>query len=101
MTEFGAECWRISGALTVREVPDAFAESKAGLGRGGMPAEIDLSSVSDTDSSALALMLEWASWARRAGVDTVFRDPPESLRVLAGLSDVAGLLGWAEEGGGA
>lgn len=97
MTEFDRDSWRVSGALTAREVPVAFAESRARFDRAGMPAEIDLGSVAETDSSALALLLEWASWAKKAGAKTVFRNPPDSLRVLADLCDITELLGWPEE----
>lgn len=97
MTEFRRESWRLSGPLTAREVPQRYAESLAQWRREGLPLEIDLGGVENTDSSALALMLEWLSWARRAGSRLDFRNPPDSLRVIAGLSDADGLLGWAEE----
>ena len=98
MSEFAQETWRLSGALTVREVPQVFADSRAQFERGGMPAEVDLARVAETDSSALALLLEWASWAKLAGAGTEFCNPPESLQVLADLTDVSELLGWPELG---
>lgn len=95
MTELAAKRWRISGPLTAREVPGLHAESRAQREREGLPSEIDLGAVEATDSSALALLLEWLSWARQGG-ELVFLDPPSSLRVIAELSDAHTLLGWAE-----
>lgn len=94
MAEFGANQWRLSGPLTAREVPALHAESLAQFRRGGPPSEVDLGAVEATDSSALALLLEWLSWARGAGAEMTFSDPPDSLRVIAELSDAHDLLGW-------
>lgn len=98
MTDFERGQWRISGPLTVSEVPECHADSVRQRAREGMPAEVDLGSVEATDSSALALLLEWLSWARAAGAGIAFTNPPDNLRTIAGLSNVDGLLGWNEEG---
>lgn len=97
MSEADPQHWRIEGPLTVAEVPDQHAASLARRRRGGMPSVIDLSDVEATDSSALALLLEWLSWARADGRELAFESPPEGLRVIAGLSDTAELLGWPDE----
>lgn len=95
--EFDRECWRVSGPLTVAEVPDRYAASLSRRDGEGLPEAVDLAAVERTDSSALALLLEWSSWAHKAGRELEFRDPPRSLRVIAGLSDASGLLGWPGE----
>lgn len=94
MAELDNNLWRLSGPLTAREVPALHAESLAQFRRAGPPGEVDLGAVEATDSSALALLLEWLSWARGVGAETAFSDPPDSLRVIAELSDAHDLLGW-------
>lgn len=87
---------RIKGDLTVDEVPEVHGTSLAWK-EDGLPAEIELSAVDQSDSSAVALLLEWAEWAERAGQQITFRNPTDSMRTIAGLSDVEALLGWEEE----
>lgn len=96
MAEFADDRWRLDGPLTAREVPALHAESLAQFRRGGPPSDVDLGAVEATDSSALALLLEWLSWARAAGAEVTFSDPPGSLRVIAELSNAHELLGWEE-----
>ena len=84
---------RLSGDLTVDEVPAVYRQSREWLNK-GLPASIDLSGLKATDSSAIALLLEWAEWARRQGRGIEFLEPPEGLRTIAGLSQVGPLLGW-------
>lgn len=96
MSEWSGNCWRLSGPLTAREVPGIHAESLSQHAREGLPTRVELDAVEATDSSALALLLEWLSWARRDDREVEFSDPPASLRVIAELSDVHTLLGWPE-----
>lgn len=95
-TEWTRDSWRLAGSLTAREVPGLFAASLAQRDRDGLPSEVHLGAVEGTDSSALALLLEWLSWARRADREMAFAEPPGNLRVIAELSDVHELLGWPE-----
>ncbi|MDT8438679.1 MAG: STAS domain-containing protein [Wenzhouxiangellaceae bacterium] len=88
-------CVRLAGQLTVDEVPSVYRGSLAWR-NGTMPAIIDLSGLEGTDSSAVALLLEWAEWACRAGIAIEFRNPPEALCTIAGLSNLKPLLGWEE-----
>ena len=53
---------------------------------------IDLSGVSEADSSAVALMLEWERQARLRGASIRFENLTESLKTLIGLYDVGELL---------
>lgn len=79
----------LSGDLTVREVPAAWRRLSANL-----PTAVDLANVDRTDSSALALLLECRALAMHRGQDIGFRNPPETLRIIARLTDVDELLGW-------
>ena len=53
---------------------------------------IDLSGVSEADSSAVALMLEWERQASSRGASIRFENLTESLKTLIGLYDVGELL---------
>ena len=53
---------------------------------------IDLSGVSESDSSGLALLVEWLSVARSAKRKLRYENIPQQLRQLARLSDVEELL---------
>jgi phospholipid transport system transporter-binding protein len=58
----------------------------------GRAAVIDLSGVKDSDSSGLALLIEWLSIARAAGKSLRYENIPTQLHQLARLSDVEELL---------
>lgn len=90
------ETFRLEGRLTVDEVPAVYREHQDWR-ESGPPPVFDLSGLKATDSSAVALLLEWLSWARADGKTIRFDDPPEALRTIAGLSQVDQLLGWKKE----
>lgn len=85
----------LTGALTLATSRDCHDRSLSWL-RTGLPSRVDLSAVTDVDSSALALLLEWQRWAAAADQATTmaFDNPPRALEVLATLSHVHELLGW-------
>jgi phospholipid transport system transporter-binding protein len=58
----------------------------------GKAAVIDLSGVKDSDSSGLALLIEWLSVAKAARRTLRYENMPVQLKQLAGLSDVEELL---------
>jgi len=89
----GSDSIRLSGDLTVDEVPTVYHQSQQWL-ETGLPRQVDLSALKTTDSSAIALLLEWAEWARARDLEIEFIDPPEGMRTIAGLSQVGPLLGW-------
>lgn len=91
-----SETFRLEGRLTVDEVPTVYSEHQD-WEEEGPPGVIDLSGLEATDSSAVALLLEWLSWARARDSEIRFYDPPEALRTIAGLSQVDKLLGWKDE----
>jgi phospholipid transport system transporter-binding protein len=58
----------------------------------GRAAVIDLSGVKDSDSSGLALLIEWLSVAKAANRTLRYENMPAQLHQLARLSDVEELL---------
>lgn len=85
---------RLDGTLTARAVTELERRYRGRFDGGDPPETVSLADVESGDSSALALLLEWQS---RAGGRIRFDEPPESLRVIARLTGVARLLGWAED----
>lgn len=84
----------LSGDLTVREVPEVWQQHRPQFRSGAIPQTVDLDAVDRTDSSALALLLEWRAMANEQNGNIRFANPPESLRVIARLTEVEELLGW-------
>jgi phospholipid transport system transporter-binding protein len=58
----------------------------------GQAAVIDLSGVTGSDSSGLALLIEWLSVAKAAGRSLRYDNMPGQLQQLARLSEVDELL---------
>jgi phospholipid transport system transporter-binding protein len=82
---------RVMGTLhftTVTKLLDAGTEA---IGN-GRAAVIDLSGVKDSDSSGLALLIEWLSVAKAARRTLRYENMPVQLHQLARLSDVEELL---------
>ena len=92
-----AAAFELNGDLDASKVAAIHRQATALCRSGRLPDSIDLGAVSQTDSSALALLLDWQEQARRHGRSIEFKNPPESLRVLASLSQVGELLGWQQE----
>lgn len=90
------DAFRLEGRLTVDEVPAVYREHQHWK-TAGLPGSIDLSGLEASDSSAVALLLEWMSWARELDSEVRFENPPEALRTIAGLSQVDKLLGWNDK----
>ena len=59
---------------------------------GGRAAVIDLGGVASSDSSGLALLIEWLSVAKGAGRSLRYENIPSQLQQLARLSEVEELL---------
>ena len=82
---------KLTGVLhftTVTELLKAGSEAIAN----GRAVVIDLSGVKDSDSSGLALLIEWLSIARAASKSLRYENIPTQLHQLARLSDVEELL---------
>jgi phospholipid transport system transporter-binding protein len=78
---------RLSGALTTRTVALEYARK---LPPGDLV--IDFSSVTEADSAALALLLDWSRRARASGAQIHLRSLPPGLAALADVYGIAGLL---------
>jgi phospholipid transport system transporter-binding protein len=59
---------------------------------GGHASVIDLAGVTDSDSSGLALLIEWLSVATQGQRPLRYENMPAQLRQLAALSEVEGLF---------
>src|SRR5205809_972523 len=82
--------WRVSGPVTLSHVQTLLDQSPQAFTATDL--RIDLSGVSEADSSAVALMLEWERQASSRGVSIRFENLTESLTTLIGLYDVGELL---------
>ncbi len=100
MTEVADDTIHLHGRLAAPEVTELERRHRKTFGRRSSPHVVNLEGVESVDSSALALLLEWQSSARESGGDLCFEQPPDSLRVIARLTGVAPLLGWAESDSG-
>jgi phospholipid transport system transporter-binding protein len=87
----GGERSRVIGALEFTTVTPLLPVGAAAIEQ-GRAAVIDLAAVTGSDSSGLALLIEWLSVARGAGRILRYENIPSQLHQLARLSDVAALL---------
>ena len=89
--ELGGERSRVTGTLGFTTVTALLPLGAAAIAQ-GRAAIIDLSAVAGSDSSGLALLIEWLSVARGAGRSLRYENIPLQLHQLARLSDVDALL---------
>jgi phospholipid transport system transporter-binding protein len=82
---------RVNGVLHFTTVT-ALLQSGTEAICNGHAAIIDLAAVQDSDSSGLALLIEWLSVAKAAGRGLRYENIPAQLHQLARLSDVEELL---------
>jgi phospholipid transport system transporter-binding protein len=82
---------RVSGALHFTTV-GALLPLGVDAIDSGRAAVIDLAGVTGSDSSGLALLIEWLSVAKGAGRDLHYDNIPSQLHQLARLSEVEELL---------
>jgi phospholipid transport system transporter-binding protein len=82
---------RVNGVLHFTTVT-ALLRSGSEAIASGHAAVIDLSGVKDSDSSGLALLIEWLSIARAEHKSLRYENIPAQLHQLARLSDVEELL---------
>jgi phospholipid transport system transporter-binding protein len=86
----GGRC-AVRGPITIDNVVALLAEGN-GLFAAGQ-ATVDLAAVTDVDSSALSLLLEWRREAGRNGRSIRYVNLPANLKSLAKLYGVTELLG--------
>jgi phospholipid transport system transporter-binding protein len=82
---------RVSGSLDFTTVSALLPVGVEAI-TGGHVAVMDLSDVAASDSSGLALLIEWLSAAKSANRTLRYENIPSQLKQLAGLSEVEELL---------
>jgi phospholipid transport system transporter-binding protein len=82
---------RVCGVLHFTTVTALFSAGAAAIGS-GRAAVIDLAGVKDSDSSGLALLIEWLSIAKSSNHRLRYENIPAQLHQLARLSDVEEML---------
>jgi len=92
--EARADALALEGALSFETLPRVLAESQAYSARPDLPERltIDFSAITEVDSSAVALLLEWRREAVRRGKGVNFVNLPANLLALAELYGVTGLI---------
>ncbi len=93
-TEARAEVLALEGALSFETLPRVLEESRAYSARPDLPDRltIDFAAITEVDSSAVALLLEWRREAARRGKGLYFVNLPANLLALADLYGVTGLI---------
>ena len=80
----------VSGPVTMRSVTALLAESAGKIA--GTHVVVDLAGVTEVDSAAVSLLLEWRREAARAGRTIEYRNVPANLITLAELYGVSELV---------
>ena len=90
----GGEVLRLEGALQFATVPAVLEQSERYAARSDLPDKltIDFSAITEVDSSAVALLLEWRRLAAARGKALAFVNLPANLEALAGLYGVTDLI---------
>jgi phospholipid transport system transporter-binding protein len=82
---------RLDGPIVMANVGEFLREGSAHVGSADLT--VDLSAVTEVDSSALALLLEWRREAVRKSRKLNIRNLPVNLRTLAEVYGVVPLIG--------
>lgn len=92
--ETRAEVLALEGALSFETLPQVLEVSREYSSRPDLPDRltIDFSAITEVDSSAVALLLEWRREAARRGKGLYFVNLPANLLALAELYGVTGLI---------
>ncbi len=88
------ESLKLEGALTFASMPGILGQTRDFLARTDLPQAlvIDLSVVSEVDSSAVALLLYWRRAAQGLHKRLEFINIPDNLKALAALYDVSDMV---------
>ncbi len=89
-----SEVLALEGALSFETQPRVLEESREYSSHPDLPDRltIDFSAITEVDSSAVALLLEWRREAARRGKGLYFVNLPANLLALAELYGVTGLI---------
>ena len=82
---------RVHGSLEFATVAKLLPLGTAAI-ESGHASVIDLAGVTDSDSSGLALLIEWLSVAKESRRSLRYENMPAQLHQLADLSEVEGLF---------
>lgn len=86
-----AQCLRVSGNLTIDDVPDYLQQSES-LFSELASLRIDLSAVTRSDSAGLALLIRWMREARASDKNIVFEQMPAQMLAMAEASGLDVIL---------
>ncbi|QJR16384.1 STAS domain-containing protein [Usitatibacter palustris] len=94
-----AETLRLEGPLSFESLPRVLEESAQYEARPDLPEKltIDFSAITEVDSSAVALLLEWRRRAQALNKTLAFTNLPPTLLALAELYGVADLIDHCKE----
>jgi phospholipid transport system transporter-binding protein len=82
----------VKGELTLDTVSKVFRQGELAASQGQHILDVNLAAVSRVDSSGLALLLEWQSWAHRGGRIMRIRNAPPGLLSLTKLCEASDLM---------
>ena len=93
-TALAGEVLALTGELSFDTIPQVLEESAAYAARPDLPDRltIDFAAITNVDSSAVALLLDWRRMAAKRGKTLVFVNLPANLLSLAELYGVAELI---------
>lgn len=91
MIRLDGDTLRVEGAATMETVPALVEAGTAHLRAGA--TRVDLGGVTEADSAAVAMLLEWTRAARSGGRALAIEGMPRSLANLARLYGVDAFLG--------
>ena len=82
----------LSGALDLDSSPAVFRHSKTLLNSLPSPIRIDLSSVTRSDSSGVALLIAWQRFARKTNKTIQFLNLPITMQEIIRVSELEKVL---------
>ena len=86
------DCVRLSGELTFATTPDLYEQMEQAQNGNAMPSVIDLSEITATDSSGLALLLEWQASRGQEDDQLRIENAPANLLRLARMCEAEEFL---------
>lgn len=91
LESLGAGRFKVSGVLDATTVTHLLEQSRGGFDD-AQRIDMDLAPVTESDSSGLALLIEWLRLASDAGKKIHFENLPEQIMALARISEIDDLL---------
>jgi phospholipid transport system transporter-binding protein len=92
----GGGRYRVVGVIDATTAGDLLEQNLARFEATG-DLEVDLAAVPESDSTGLALLIEWIRRVRQRQQKIKFRNVPAQINALARISEVEDLLALAEE----